>query len=359
MISVISRFFEAAFRTVKSRPFSRAVLAAAVSLVLFLAACVNLAGMAGVSVWIALPVFAAGAGGVWGVMRFAASDRAVFSFLRAIVTVSLAAVAVALAFPAWQLVSGGAGHSLAGRMAPLFAVALALYLAAGWLASADGTRRSNFPDALFSEPGAHLSLIASLVLSSGFLLGLNWWSEGPSGGGPSGGDAVSVRFLERGIIPPVTTLLFFWGFLLLLGKLRGIRALRRAAESPAPLSVPEESGGDVDRFSAVLWQKLEESYLIPRYIVWAVPVLGFIGTVLGISLAADGIRRILSSDTGLAGMSGELGGAIAPLGIAFDTTLIALSLSVVLMLMLTLVQRGEEGALAALETRLRNDARKR
>ena len=350
----IRSLLETALRGVKAFPPSKAAFAAGVSLVLFFAACVNLASMAGVSVWIALAVFAAGACVAAGVMFLAASDRAVFRFLRALMTVALIAVAVALAFPAWQVVAGGAGHSLAGRMAPLFAVALALYLAAGWLASASDSHGDNSPDALFSEPGAHLSLIASLVLSSGFLLGLNWWSEGPSGG-----DAVAVRFLERGIIPPVTTLLFFWGFLLLLGKLRGIRALRRAAGSSRPLTLPSESGGDVDRFSAMLWQKLEESYLIPRYIVWAVPVLGFIGTVLGISLAADGIRRILSSDTGLAGMSGELGGAIAPLGIAFDTTLIALSLSVVLMLMLTLVQRGEEGALAALETRLRNDARKR
>ena len=350
----IRRFFETALGVVRAFPLSKAASAAAVSLVLFLAACVNLAGMAGVSVWIALAVSAGGAGAAAGVMFFASSDRAVYGFLRSLTTVALAAVAVALAFPAWQVVSGGADHSLAGRMAPLFAVALALYIAAIWLASASAPRREEFSGALFSEPAAHLSLIASLVLSSGFLLGLNWWSEGPSGG-----DAVSVRFLERGIIPPVTTLLFFWGFLLLLGKLRGIRALRRAAGALRPPALPSESGGDVDRFSAMLWQKLEESYLIPRYIVWAVPVLGFIGTVLGISLAADGIRRILSSDTGLAGMSGELGGAIAPLGIAFDTTLIALSLSVVLMLMLTLVQRGEEGALAALETRLRNDARKR
>ena len=109
----------------------------------------------------------------------------------------------------------------------------------------------------------------------------------------------------------------------------------------------------------LLWQRYEESYLLPKYISWAVPVLGFIGTVLGISLAADGIRRIIGSDSGLAGLSGDLSGAIAPLGIAFDTTLIALSLSVVLTLLLALAQRGEERALADLEWEIRNRRRGR
>ena len=68
----------------------------------------------------------------------------------------------------------------------------------------------------------------------------------------------------------------------------------------------------------------EESYLLPRYLGWAVPILGFIGTVFGISEAAEGIRGIISSDFGLSTLSSELSRAIAPLGIAFDTTLIAL-----------------------------------
>ena len=93
---------------------------------------------------------------------------------------------------------------------------------------------------------------------------------------------------------------------------------------------------------------------MPRYICWAVPILGFIGTVLGISLAAEGIRRIIASDAGLASLSNDLDAAIAPLGIAFDTTLIALSLSVALMLALALVQRSEERLLATFERRLQD-----
>ena len=177
---------------------------------------------------------------------------------------------------------------------------------------------------------------------------------------------VTPRFLERGIIPPITVLLFFWGLLLLLGKwwngwyLR--RALRRwrngessGATAPIVASLEGLAAGTarVEESLALLWRRYEESYLLPRYISWAVPILGFIGTVLGISLAADGIRRIIGSDAGISGLSSDLSGAIAPLGIAFDTTLIALSLSVVLTLFLSLVQRDEERILAAIEWEVR------
>ena len=127
----------------------------------------------------------------------------------------------------------------------------------------------------------------------------------------------------------------------------------------AGLQALANDGGRLDESLRLLWRRYEESYLVPRYISWAVPILGFIGTVLGISLAADGIRRIISSDAGLAGLSSDLSGAIAPLGIAFDTTLIALSLSVLLTGFLALVQRGEERTLAALEWEVREANRAR
>ncbi len=335
---------------------SSGVAVVALCFSLFLVVCVNLANVFDLSLWFALIAFALAAVSTAAVRVVSGTRAALFRCLSVISVLALFAVAVALAFPAWQIIASGASHSWAGRLAPLFASALALYAAALWLAAASGSRSGNsrILSGLFTGPGLHLSLVAALVLCSGFLLGLEWWSEGPRGG-----DAVSQRFLERGVIPPITVLLFFWGLLLLLGKAWNTWTLRRMLERDSPFTIPEEAAGDVDEFIKMLWQSLEESYLIPRYIAWAVPVLGFIGTVLGISLAADGIRRILSSASGLSGMSGELGGAIAPLGIAFDTTLVALSLSVVLMLALTLVQRSEEGALAALEIRLRKDARNR
>ncbi len=305
--------------------------------------------------------------------------------------IGLVATAGALALPAWQVIGSGASASEAGRLAPMFVAALALYGANLWLdAALSGGEREELERLarLFSGPRLFPSLVAALLLTAGFVLALEWCSESFEGS-----HVVTHRFLERGIIPPVTVLLFFWGLILLSGKrwngwfLR--RALRRwrsstgagphpgappGAASGAPpaseggsvtgtivagLRALAADGGRLDESLRLLWRRYEESYLVPRYISWAVPILGFIGTVLGISLAADGIRRIISSDAGLAGLSSDLSGAIAPLGIAFDTTLIALSLSVLLTGLLALVQRGEERTLAALEWEVREANRAR
>ena len=280
------------------------------------------------------------------------------------------AVAAVLAAPAWQIIDGvgTSGASNAGRMAPMFVAALALYGVNLWLdAALSGTGDDELERIarLLSGPRLLPAFITALLLSAGVVLVLEWTARYAE-------DArvVTHRFLERGIIPPITVLLFFWGLLLLLGKrwngwyLR--RALRRwrsgeanGTTAPVVASMEALAAGTerVEESLALLWRRYEESYLLPRYISWAVPILGFIGTVLGISLAADGIRRIIASDTGLSGLSDDLSGAIAPLGIAFDTTLIALSLSVVLTLFLSLVQRAEERILASLEWEVRGSNR--
>ena len=335
-------------------------------------------------------------------------------------TLGLAAAAGALAMPAWQVIDAGESAVGVGRLAPMFLAALALYGANQWLdAALAGAGREPLERIarLLSGPRLLPSFLAACMLTAGFVLALEWWAESSEGA-----RAVTRRFLERGAIPPATVLLFFWGLLLLAGKRWNGWFLRRALQhwrsarleagagagaggrleadsEDRPEPEPGTEAGDADGGRAVsstaaassassasgataasiaaslrlladrgdrleeslqlLWRRYEESCLLPRYIGWAVPILGFIGTVLGISLAADGIRRIISSDAGLSSLSSDLGGAIAPLGIAFDTTLIALSLSVVLTLLLSLVQRGEERTLAALEWEVREANRVR
>lgn len=72
----------------------------------------------------------------------------------------------------------------------------------------------------------------------------------------------------------------------------------------------------------------EQSHI--RYIAWAIPSIGFIGTVLGISQAL-----------GLANTN-DIDLITATLGIAFDTTLLALILSVILMWMIHDMQEKTE-----------------
>ena len=310
---------------------------------------------------------------VMGVVVFRAASRryTALACLRALGTLGLIAAAAALTAPAWRVIgadAADAGVSGAGRMAPMFLTALALYGANLWLDAAQSAEEKQKLERLarlLSGPRLLPAFITALLLTAGMILAMDWVARGYEEA-----RVITERFLDRGIIPPITVLLFFWGLLLLLGKQWNTWYLRSAlrhwgnghpggATRPLVASLEALASGAtaLEESIALLWQRFEESYLFPRYISWAVPVLGFIGTVLGISLAADGIRRIIGSDTGLSGLSGDLSSAIAPLGIAFDTTLIALSLSVVLMLLLSLVQRGEERVLTTLEWEVRGSSR--
>ena len=154
---------------------------------------------------------------------------------------------------------------------------------------------------------------------------------------------LAEKFLQRGIIPPLTLLLFCWGSALLVVKIASInnQSLHQQLQQAYTQSSVKSS------FFDCLWQYFERFYVVPRYINWAIPILGFIGTVLGISLATQSLASLL--DTTEADFSQLLSSALSPLGIAFDTTLIALSLSVILTLVQTLVFRWEEKQLLQFE----------
>lgn len=84
---------------------------------------------------------------------------------------------------------------------------------------------------------------------------------------------------------------------------------------------------------------LEGSYALLRFITWAIPIIGFLGTVLGITGAISNIDpATLASETGLTGVTSGLAEA-------FDTTALALFLTMILMFCSYVVERIEQGAL--------------
>ena len=166
---------------------------------------------------------------------------------------------------------------------------------------------------------------------------------------------IARKFIDRGIIPPITLVFFCWAMLILVSKWVLLRIGYQLFFASDQLVAAEQQGMQSKQLTELLWQYSAESYLIPRYLNWSVPILGFIGTVLGISLAADGIQKVIISQDGLSQLSNDLGGAIAPLGIAFDTTLIALSLSILLTLFQTLQQRSEDRLLHAVMRKIASD----
>ncbi len=85
----------------------------------------------------------------------------------------------------------------------------------------------------------------------------------------------------------------------------------------------------------------ESSYTFPRVLVWAIPLLGFIGTVIGISQAVNGFSRFLEQAGEIEQIKEGIGTVTSGLAVAFDTTLLALLLSVLVMIPLVLVERME------------------
>jgi hypothetical protein len=92
---------------------------------------------------------------------------------------------------------------------------------------------------------------------------------------------------------------------------------------------------------------LEASYGLTRFITWAIPILGFLGTVVGITKAIAGVTpEVLEHD---------LSRVTDGLAEAFDTTALALGLTMLTMLCTFLVERLEQGSLEAVDHRVEQE----
>lgn len=86
----------------------------------------------------------------------------------------------------------------------------------------------------------------------------------------------------------------------------------------------------------------QESYSLTRILIWAIPMLGFLGTVVGISGALGSLSVASDFEIMLAGLRDKL-------YVAFDTTALALTLSIVLMFVQFIVNRIETQYLSAVD----------
>jgi biopolymer transport protein ExbB/TolQ len=86
---------------------------------------------------------------------------------------------------------------------------------------------------------------------------------------------------------------------------------------------------------------LEGSYGLVRFITWAVPILGFLGTVLGITQSISGVTPE-KLETNLSAVTDGL-------AMAFDTTALALALTMITMFCSYLVDRLEQGVLETVD----------
>ena len=80
-------------------------------------------------------------------------------------------------------------------------------------------------------------------------------------------------------------------------------------------------------------ERLDAELSMVRYIAWAIPSIGFIGTVRGIGQALGQAHKAVE---------GDIFGVTQSLGVAFNSTLIALLISIVLMFLLYQLQLLQE-----------------
>jgi len=85
--------------------------------------------------------------------------------------------------------------------------------------------------------------------------------------------------------------------------------------------------------------EIDLRYNILRYVMWLIPSLGFIGTVIGIALALNIAGQVDSQDPQLLSILAD------QLGVAFYTTLLALLQAAVLVALMHIAQGREERAL--------------
>lgn len=199
---------------------------------------------------------------------------------------------------------------------------------------------------------------------------------------------ITEIFLRPGNLPTVipTTILFFISVVMLLIKHRKVVLQRKAFEwgvvpSQSDFILTETSAkgvleriysaglrprnyvlinrieraltnlhnlGQVSEVSSVLRGQAEddeneiaESFTLLNGFVWAMPVLGFIGTVQGLSQAVGGFGSVLNSAQSLDAIRGALGGVTGGLATAFETTLVALVFSLMIQLWITFQKRTE------------------
>ncbi|CCQ11600.1 Possible biopolymer transport protein, ExbB family [Pseudoalteromonas luteoviolacea B = ATCC 29581] len=97
-----------------------------------------------------------------------------------------------------------------------------------------------------------------------------------------------------------------------------INCIRRFKNTKNVQHAADAIASSVDSLAA----QLESGNNMVRYIIWAIPSIGFVGTVRGIGQA------LAQADSALAG---DISGMTASLGVAFNSTLVALFISLILM----------------------------
>ncbi len=126
-----------------------------------------------------------------------------------------------------------------------------------------------------------------------------------------------------------------------------VNRIRKALELFEARTNNSEVSGIMNAQSNVDANRIAGSYALLKVFLWALPILGFIGTVLGLSYAMAGFGSTDLADVNA--LKGAVGSITAGLSSAFNTTLLGLLLSMLLIFPMSATQKREEDCLTDID----------
>lgn len=245
-------------------------------------------------------------------------------------------------------------------------------------ARSDVERSFGFPAGPHTTPGPLMVPLGAVMLTVAFYAVL--WLARES--------YFAAMFTQRGVVPYVIALFGAWSFMILLVKSRKLKLQRKALairllpeDEPGFVLTPESVEqiltrvytavddpakflltrrihralsnlknmgriGDVDEVLATQADndeaQIDSSYTVLRGLIWAIPVMGFIGTVLGLSQALGAFGSVLAGAGQLEELKVALQSVTGGLSTAFETTLIGLVAALCIHMLMVFVRRREE-----------------
>lgn len=112
-----------------------------------------------------------------------------------------------------------------------------------------------------------------------------------------------------------------------------VQAARRALQRFGVTGNVQDASSSVHNSCESEATRFDSELSSMRFVTWAIPAIGFIGTVRGIGLSLQSANIA---------MQGDASAVTAGLGVAFNSTLVALVLSIFLMLVMHELQRLQE-----------------
>lgn len=245
----------------------------------------------------------------------------------------------------------------------------------------DIEQRFGFAGGRFTSVNRVFTFWIGLVLTLLFYLGLIYGLEPFESAHP-----YTAMFLERGFCPYPIMLLFFWAIAILFVKSRKIRfqtealGLSAVPQQPDFILNPESARIVLDRVRSLVddtrhflllnrieralsnlqnigqvgdvstllrnqadydQEQISSSYGLVNSFIWAIPVLGFIGTVLGLRKAIGALGLTLQAGSDISSIRDSLQLVTSGLATKFETTLIALVCAVIIQLLVAYIQSCE------------------